>query len=230
MGDIASAPRVLVVDDDREIARLLCELLKVNGFECETASDAASGRRAVAEGRYDLIILDIMMPGESGLEVCRKLRFETSVPILMLTAVSDLIDRVIGLELGADDYMTKPFEGRELLARCRALLRRVEPKKGIGVMRLGELSLDFSKQEVRDGRGRLIVLTMAEFHILRALAERPNVIMSRAWLDEAAGLASHSPRSRNLDVIVGRIRQKLEHHGAVPLIETIRGGGYVLGC
>ena len=229
-------PRVLIVDDDKEIARLLAELLERHDYRFDLAHDVAEARRRLAKQSYDLIVLDVMMPGENGLDLCRQIRARSSMPILMLTAMAQLTDRVVGLELGADDYITKPFEGRELLARIRALLRRANgqgagavPSQAASPLSFGAWRLDVAKAELRYNGRLLVPLTTAEFRILRALAERPNVIMSRDWLGEAAQGSVPNAQSRNVDVAISRLRAKMApHEQGGPTIETVRSGGYVL--
>jgi|688.fasta_scaffold226444_1 two-component system OmpR family response regulator len=226
-------PRVLVVDDDRDIGRMLQDLFARNGIESDVEFSAAGGRKRLTSTSYDLVVLDVVMPGESGFDLCRSIRTQSRTPILMLTAISDLVDRVVGLEIGADDYLTKPFEGRELVARCRALLRRSQaPTKGDAERSLVGLGFTMSqgRQELRDQKGRLVDLTATEFQVLFALAARPNIIMSREWIAEASGLGLHVARGRSLDVIIGRIRSKLLDACGLTGIETIRGGGYVFNA
>jgi two-component system OmpR family response regulator len=226
--------RILIVDDDREIARLLVELLERHDYEVEAASNAASARGLLRARSFDLVICDVRMPGESGTDLCRQIRNQSTVPIIMLTAVCELTDRVIGLELGADDYITKPFEGRELMARIRAVMRRAgetatRPTRTPSILTFGEWRLDLGKSELRRASGALVPLSNAEFNVLSALAQRPNVVMSREWLAEVALGAAHCPGSRNIDVVVSRLRTKVRAHdaGDEP-IETVRTGGYAL--
>lgn len=226
--------QILVVDDDREIARLLTELLERYDYQVQVAHSAEAARQLLNARPFDLVILDVLMPGETGTELCLHIRRHSAVPIIMLTAVSELPDRVIGLEVGADDYIAKPFEGRELLARIRALLRRLgqgRPRqdKDRPVIAFGEWRLDLGRNELRSAAGVLVPLANAEFQVLRALAQRPNVVMSREWLAEAALGATHDPASRGIDVLISRLRSKMRpHEGSAPLIETLRTGGYAL--
>ncbi len=226
--------RILLVDDDREIAMLVRDLLNENHFDIEVAHDATSARQKNLRRSYDLMIIDVMMPGGSGLDLCREIRVGSKTPIIMLTAMSSLVDRIIGLELGADDYITKPFEGRELLARVRALLRRsadapIGKASRPSMLAFGEWRLDLVRGELRRTNGILVPLAAAELRVLQAFAERPDIIMSRDWLTEAADADPYSPKSRNIDVIVSRLRAKMQPHDPDgPAIETVRGGGYVL--
>lgn len=228
--------RILIVDDDKETARLLGDLLKRHDYSLDLAYDVAAARQQLAEESYDLIVLDVRMPGEDGLDLCRETRARSSIPILMLTAMAQMTDRVVGLELGADDYVTKPFEGRELLARIRALLRRA---RGQGAMSrtsprssplsFGAWRLDVAKTELRYDDRLLVPLTKVEFQILRAMAERPNVIMTRNWLGEAAQGSVPAAHSRNVDIAISRLRAKMApYERGRPLIETVRSGGYVI--
>jgi two-component system OmpR family response regulator len=226
--------QILVVDDDREIARLVTELLERYDYEVEVAHSAEAARRLLKAKPFDLVILDVLMPGETGTELCLQIRNHSAVPIIMLTAVSELTDRVVGLVVGADDYIAKPFEGRELLARIRALLRRfghtpAAQGKSERLIAFGEWRLDLSRRELRSAAGVLVPLSNAEFQVLRALAQRPNVVMSREWLAEDALGATHDPASRGIDVLICRLRSKMRpHEDATPLIETLRSGGYAL--
>ena len=231
---MARRSRILLIDDDRELAQLVSDLLAMNGFDVAVATDAQDAREKLSKSAYDLLISDVMMPGGSGLDFCRDVRSRSKVPIIMLTALSGLVDRVIGLELGADDYVTKPFESRELLARVRALLRRVDEGAGItqqrpSMLAFGEWRLDLAKGELRRSAGVLVPLTAVELRVVRAFAERPGVIMSRDWLSEVAETDAGVPRSRSIDVLVSRLRAKMSPHDqGRPAIETVRGGGYVL--
>jgi two-component system OmpR family response regulator len=231
---MAQLKRLLVVDDDREIGRLLVQLFERSEYEVDAVLSAEAARARLKIRAYDLVLLDVMMPGETGIVLCRQIRAQSGVPIIMLTAVSELTDRVVGLELGADDYITKPFEGRELLARVRAVLRRstdgaTETVKGTASLDFGVWRLDVRRRELRSAAGVMVPLSNAEFRVLRALAQRPNVVMSRDWLAEAALGASYAQDSRGIDVLISRLRSKLHpHEGERETIGTVRAGGYVL--
>jgi two-component system OmpR family response regulator len=184
---------------------------------------------------FDLLILDVMMPGETGIDLCRKVRATSQIPIIMLTAVSHLVDRVVSLEVGADDYVTKPFEGREIVARIRALLRRsgaTLPKDAPPQQRVITFrgwTLDLMRSELRSDAGILVPLTLAEFDLLQALAQRQDVVMSREWLMETTRGSVRPQQSRNVDVLVNRLRGKMQPYQTGPsFIETVRQGGYIM--
>jgi two-component system OmpR family response regulator len=227
-------PHILIVDDDREIRDLLARFLTRHDFRVDTAADGREMDRALAGGRFDLIVLDLMMPGEDGLAICRRLRAETAMPILMLTALGEEADRIVGLEIGADDYLPKPFNPRELLARIRAVLRRAEaePRGATGEDRASALTfdgwrLDRSARELRDPEGTLVPLTSGEFDLLEALAERPQQILSRDQLADLTSGRVLGPLDRSIDVALSRLRRKLGEDPKTPrLIKTVRHGGY----
>jgi two-component system OmpR family response regulator len=230
---------ILVVDDDREIRNLLSKFLAKNGFRVSLAADGREMRRVLAEAKIDLIVLDLMLPGESGLTLCGQLRATTSTPIIMLTAVSEETDRIIGLEMGADDYLPKPFNPRELLARIRAILRRTEDRAAVAVAASGESDPVFTfdgwklhpaRRQLLDPAGHQVDLTGGEFDLLVTLVERPQRVLSRdRLLDLTKGRAA-SLFDRSVDVQIGRLRRKLENAaaGGGALIATVRGGGYML--
>ncbi len=230
-----ATPHILVVDDHREIRDAVSRYLERNGMRASSARDAAEMDAKLAAGHFDLIVLDVMMPGEDGLSVCRRLSAEGKVPILMLTALGEETDRIVGLELGADDYLPKPFNPRELLARIKAILRRSDRAE----LHAGALSgrrVDFADWELDTDRRVLIArdgaettLTTAEFRLLTVLLERPRMVLSRdQLLDLTAGRAAQS-FDRSIDNQVSRLRRKLENDPARPeIITTVRGGGYCL--
>ena len=232
------SPHILVVDDDREIRSLLSKFLAKNGLRVSVAADGREMRRVLDEAKIDLIVLDVMLPGESGLTLCGQLRATTTIPILMLTAVAEDTDRIIGLEMGADDYLPKPFNPRELLARVRAILRRAEDRvpASVGVEAEAEVTFAFDgwtlspgRRQVLDPSERAVDLTGGEFDLLQALVERPQRVLSRdRLLDLTKGRAA-SLFDRPIDVQIGRLRRKLEAAavGAGALIATVRGGGYM---
>ncbi len=224
--------RVLVVDDDPALRELLSEYLTANGLEVEAVGDGAAMRRALAAGMPGAIVLDLMLPGEDGLSLARELRTHSDVPILMLSARGEEIDRVIGLEVGADDYLAKPFGPRELLARLRALLRRsrgtaAEPDAPASHPRFGPFQLDLAAHRLlRDGVE--IRLTGAEFDLLRVLVERPNRVLSRDDLVSQLKGYDRDPFDRSIDIRVTRLRRKIEDDPAAPAyVRTIRGEGYL---
>lgn len=229
-------PHILIVDDDLDIRRLMMELFDERGFRVTAVADGAAMARQLSSTKFDLAILDVMLPGEDGLELCRRIRRESNLPIIMLTARGDETDRVVGLEMGADDYVAKPFGPRELVARVRALLRRVrdgaEANGGVK-SRLARLTFDgwvieMARRELRAPDGALVSLTGTEFDMLVVLAERaPNVVSRDQLLDLVRGRAS-SPFDRSIDVSISRLRKKIEAMPEDPrIIRTVRNSGYV---
>jgi two-component system response regulator MprA len=226
MNDFSRAPRVLVVEDDEDIAQALQRSLRMEGYEVRAVPD---GQAALEHGRSfapDLVILDLGLPGLDGLEVARSLRAEDDVPILILTARDALESRVEGLDAGADDYLVKPFERQELLARLRALLRR-RPPRGQATLTVGDLKLNPDTHEVtRAERG--IELTQREFELLEYLMRNERIVISRQrLLDEVWGYDPFS-MTNTIEVFVSNLRRKLEAGGEPRLLHTIRGAGYVL--
>ncbi len=220
----------LLVEDDARLAALTREYLEGHGVAVVAVGD---GRRGLAEalgGRFDVVLLDLMLPGKDGLEVCRELRGRSDVPIIVLTARGEEADRVMGLELGADDYLAKPFSPRELLARIRAVTRRAKGRAGpaLGVVRVGALRIDPAARTV-ELDGAPVHLTAYEFALLEALARRAGRVLSREQLMELAGGSAEDAFDRSIDVHVSRLRQKLGDDPRRPrLIKTVRGSGYVL--
>ena len=222
------AHRILLVDDDARLHDLLTTYLSQNGFAVIGAHDGAKGLALLEAGSFDAVLLDVMMPGLDGIEVCRRIRARSRVPIVMLTAKGDETDRVVGLELGADDYVTKPFSPRELLARLRALLRRAQPEADTRRLAVGDLILDLEARGVSVA-GRTVELTGIEFDILVTLAKRAGRVVARDGLLAAAGRDDVSVGERTVDVHVSHLRQKLGDDPRAPTrIKTVRGVGYVL--
>ena len=220
--------RVLVVDDDVKTVELVKLYLNRDGYRVMTAYDGIEALRLARESRPDLIVLDLMLPGMDGLEVCRTLRNESDVPIIMLTAMTTDQDKLNGLELGADDYMTKPFSPRELAARVRTVLRRLPGERGPAQVRYGELTIDFHKHEATIA-GRSVPLTLVEFKLLGALAKEPGRVFSRAQLIEQALGPDFEGFDRTIDVHILKLRRKLEPDPAHPThIKTVYGVGYKL--
>ncbi len=230
------APHILVVDDDREIRELLSKFLEKQGMRVSAARDAREARKLWPLGRYHLVVLDLMMPGEPGLDFARWLRGQSDVPIVILTAMGEETDRIVGLELGADDYVSKPFNPRELLARIRAVLRRVSgegstaakepPPKAI---RFAGWTLEPARRRLLNPDGAEVALTGGEYELLLVLVERPNRVLTRDMLMDLLRGRQAGPFDRAIDVAVSRLRRKLEDDGRNPnLIKTVRGGGYVL--
>ena len=219
--------RVLVVEDDPAILRGLADNLRFESYEVLTATDGETGYRLAREQRPDVVVLDLMLPRMSGYEVCRKLRAEgVQTPILMLTARGEEADRILGLDLGADDYITKPFSIRELLARIRAVLRRAHPLKAMpDELRFADVAIDFRKYEAKKGE-RVLDLTRKEFGILRFLAARAGDVVTRDdLLNEVWGYES-SPTTRTVDTHVASLRAKLGDDPAQPRLQTVHGVGY----
>ena len=234
-----TAPRehLLVVDDDREIRRLLDEYLGQSGYRVTAVGDGRAMRRALEGHRIDLVVLDLMLPGEDGLELCRGLRSRSNIPVLMLTARSAEVDRIVGLEMGADDYLAKPFNPRELLARIRSILRRARAlphnleAEDVTAFRFAGWTLDVASRNAVAPDGLLVPLSGAEFRLLRVLLERPQRVLARDQLLEFVNGREAVPFDRSIDVLVGRLRRRLRDDGKEPtLIKTVRGEGYVLAA
>ena len=225
-----AGPQILVVDDDDEIRSLLQVVLTREGFRVQQAKDAPTARRMLgAQGSVDLIILDIMMPGEDGLSFCQRLRETLDTPILMVSARGLSIDRSIGLELGADDYLPKPFERRELVARVKAILRRGGTSAGASQLRVGGLLVDLGRRAVLDARDAPLSLTSGEFELLRCFLDRPGRVLSRDQLIEWTRGRIADTFDRNIDVQMSRLRKKLMESGfPEDGFKTVRNAGYVL--
>jgi two-component system OmpR family response regulator len=229
----APAPTLLLVEDDPEISRLVGEFMGREGFEVATARDAREMDTALQRLRPDLIILDLMLPGEDGLSICRRLRATDTIPILMLTAKSDEIDRVVGLEMGADDYLGKPFGPRELLARVRAILRRAQqtpPQQTNRRYAFDRFVLDLDTRSMeRVGQDAdTVTLTSAEFDLLACFIQRPRRVLTRDQILDWTRGRSAEPFDRTVDMLISRLRKKLD--AASPgsnLITTVRNGGYL---
>jgi two-component system, OmpR family, response regulator len=221
--------RVLLIDDDAAFTALLAEYLVGDGFACETASNPVEGLERALTERFDAIILDVMMPQMDGMEVLRRLRRETALPVLMLTAKGDSIDRIVGLELGADDYVPKPVHPRELAARLRNVLKRQTPDASVQAreIRVGPLRLAPSSREAWVGEAAL-ALTVSEFDLLLVLARRPGEVVTKDELFERALRRPREPYDRSVDVHVSNLRQKLGAAGGGIEIETARALGYRL--
>ena len=220
--------QVLVVEDEADIRDLIIFHLAREGFQTRTAGTGAEALQRMRKSRPDLVILDLMIPELDGLEVCRRLRRDpatASIPVIILTAKGDEVDRVVGLEIGADDYVTKPFSPKELVARVRALLRRARPEAASGVMSVGSLTVDFGKYTVRVD-GATVSLTSKEFELLKALIEAKGRVLSREFLlDHVWGYArAEEIESRTVDVHIRRLRAKLGKDGA--RILTVKNVGY----
>jgi DNA-binding response OmpR family regulator len=218
--------RVLVVEDDEDIADVLRRSLRNEGYEVRTSADGVEALDVASGFVPDLVVLDLGLPRMDGVEVCRRLRADSDVPILMLTARTETDDRVIGLDSGADDYLVKPFERRELLARIRALLRR-RPPRGSASLEVGDLTLNPDTREVHRG-DRAIELTNREFELLEFLMRNERLVVSRErLLDEVWGY-DPTAATNTIDVFISNVRRKLEEDGEPRLLHTKRGAGYVL--
>jgi DNA-binding response OmpR family regulator len=228
--DAPSTIKVLLVEDDARLAQLTCRYLEGHSVMVTVAADGVEGQAEALRRQYDCVVLDIMLPGRDGLEVCRQLRSRIDVPIIMVTARGEESDRVLGLEVGADDYVTKPFSPRELLARIRANVRRVRGQAGPApeTIQVGGLVLDPAKMTVTLD-GAPVDVTAYEFSILRALAQRPGKVLSREQLLDLAKGSADLSFDRSIDVHVSRLRAKLGDDSRSPkILKTVRGVGYLL--
>jgi two-component system OmpR family response regulator len=232
------SPHILIVDDDREIRELLARFLERNRLRVTAVRDGREARRAWVNGHFHLVVLDLMLPGEGGLDLARWMRTQSEVPIVMLTAMGEETDRIVGLELGADDYVPKPFNPRELLARIRAVLRRSgdgrarDPARDNGhVMRFSGWTLDPARRRLLNPDAVEVALTGGEFDLLTALVDRANRVLTRDMLLDLLRGRQAGPFDRAIDVAISRLRRKLEDDGRhAQLIKTVRGGGYVLAA
>lgn len=227
---------ILVVDDDREIRDLVTRYLSKHGLRARGAADGREMRQALNDWSIDLIVLDLMLPGEDGLSLCRRLRAESEIPVIMLTAMGEETDRIVGLEMGADDYVAKPFNPRELLARIKAVLRRAEGRPAgrpdradrPSVLVFAGWRLDFDRRELVSALGVLVPLSAGEYDLLAAFATRPQRVLSRDQLLDLARGREGQPFDRAIDVQVSRLRRKIEVDPGNPLlIKTVRSGGYM---
>jgi DNA-binding response OmpR family regulator len=220
--------RVLCIDDDTRLYELLASFMAPNGVALVHAADGRRGLAALEGGVFDAVLLDVMMPGIDGLEVCKRIRQKSQVPVIMLTAKGDETDRVVGLELGADDYVPKPFSPRELLARLRAVLRRASPEAAAVTLSVRDIVIDVPARDVRVA-GAAVELTGIEFDILVTLARRPGRVVPRDTLLSQAGRDDVTVGDRTVDVHVSHLRRKLGDDPRAPrIIKTVRGVGYVL--
>jgi two-component system OmpR family response regulator len=229
-----SSPHILVVDDEREIREPLAKYLARNGLRASVAANAGDARKELKTSAIDLVVLDIMMPGEDGLSLCRHLRETTDIPVILLTAMVEDTDRVVGLEIGADDYVTKPFNPRELLARIRAVLRRSQsvprPREAMEGERLkfGGLVLDMNRRELTGNDGVAAPLSTAEFKLLAVFLQRPGIVLSREQLLDLTSGRAAEVFDRTIDNQVSRLRRKIEADPKNPvLVKTVWGGGYM---
>lgn len=228
---------ILVVDDDREIRTLLGEYLQKQGYRVTAVADGKGLRAAMAQSRPDAVILDLMLPGEDGLALCRDLRAHSEVPIIMLTARGEETDRIVGLELGADDYVAKPFSPRELLARIKSVLRRARAlpenlrRDESGVFRFAGWMLDAATRNLTSPEGVVVALSGTDFRLLRIFVDHPNRVLTRDQLVELMLAREAGPYDRAIDVQVSRLRQRLGEDAREPvIIKTVRGRGYVFAA
>lgn len=231
------SPHILVVDDHSEIRDLLKRFLEQHGMRVSCARDGKEMKRLLDEREFDLLVLDLMMPGEDGLTLCRELRVKSRLPIIMLTAMGEETDRIIGLEMGADDYLSKPFNPRELLARIKAVMRRTQveslpvPDTLTRDLRFDRWLLDVNRRELVDEEGVGMSLSTAEFDLLKVFLERPQRVLSRDQLLDLARGREAVAFDRAIDTLVSRLRRKLERDPKNPeLIKTIWGGGYLFAA
>ncbi len=228
-----NAPEILIVDDDPEIRSLLARYLAGQGFRVQSAANRRECEARVAQALPDLVVLDVMLPDGSGLDICRSLRGRFAhLPIIMLTALKEDVDRIIGLELGADDYLGKPFNPRELVARIKAVLRRAQPEEAVAEPRrrygMAGFEIDAEMRRITAGDGAEIELTGAEFDLLKVFLERPGRLLSRDQLLDLTQGRDRDPLDRSIDVLMSRLRRKLGEKSDAPLFKTVRNGGYQL--
>jgi len=228
---------ILIVDDDAEIRSLLREYLERNGMRAQAVADGRGMRAALDDGRFDLVILDLMLPGEDGLTLCRDLRARSNLPVIMLTARGEETDRIVGLEMGADDYVPKPFNPRELLARIKAVLRRSQAlpptpaADAANRLCFAGWTLDLEHRQLTSSDGVVVALSGGEYQLLKVFLEHPNRVLSRDQLLDLTRGRDSTPFDRSIDVQVGRLRRRLGDTGQEPvLIKTVRGEGYILAA
>jgi len=228
-----SAERILIIDDDKELCDLVTEYLRPEGFEVDAAYDAEQGMGRVFAQGYSAVVLDVMLPGSNGFEVLREIRTQSAIPVLMLTARGEEVDRIVGLEIGADDYLPKPFNPRELLARLRAILRRTKPSRlswprpSGRQLTVGDVTLDPAARTV-ELAGVAVELTGVEFSILEILLRAAGAIVTREELSKRVLDRELSPYDRSIDMHISNLRKKLGHKiGSVERIKTIRSTGYI---
>ena len=234
---MSERPRILVVDDDSDVRFMLERYLTRHGFQVDTVENGARMREVIGGSNFELVVLDLNMPGEDGISLARYLRDNHRVGIIMLTAAADVVDRIVGLEVGADDYVTKPFEPRELLARIKSVIRRMEdasppptersPDQGPRIA-FGECALDLDAHKLYGEDGQEITITSMEFDLLKAFADNPNKVLSRDQLLNLAHNRDWEPFDRSIDIRITRLRRKIEPDPKKPqIIKTVRGAGYI---
>lgn len=232
---MSTTPHILIVDDHREIRDLVSRALTKEGFRVTAVADGKAMRKSLADGRFDLILLDLMLPGDSGLVLCREVRASSNIPIIMVTAKGEEVDRIVGLELGADDYLPKPFGIRELIARINAVLRRTRSEGGQAQRNETKTKryafdrwvLDLDARELLRDDGVSVALSTGEFDLLIAMVERPQRVLTREVLLDLARGRSAGAFDRSIDTQISRLRKKLEVDPSDPrIIQTVWGGGY----
>ena len=231
---MSGQPRILVVDDDADLRWMVNKYLSKHEFTVTLAEDGEKMREVLARESFDLAILDINLPGEDGLSLARYLRSNHNIGIIMLSAAAEVFDRIVGLEMGADDYVTKPFEPRELLARVKSVLRRVQDKNETSaegaakLVKFGEFSLDLNSHQLLDQENQAVSLTSMEFDLLKAFAENPNKVLNRDQLLNLSHNRDWDPFDRSIDIRITRLRRKIEIQPSRPqIIKTVRGAGYI---
>lgn len=225
-------PHILIVDDNREIRELLSRFLVKEDYRTSVAQDGREMRKILKDGNIDLIILDLMLPGEDGLSLCRELRADSDIPIIMLTAKGEEIDRIVGLEMGADDYIPKPFNTRELLARMKAVLRRTQSMTKsedlADTYHFAGWTFNTTKRELTSADGVVVPLSTGEYNLLSVFVERPKHVLNREQLMDLTRGRSYDAFDRSIDTQVSRLRRKIEDDAKNPeLVKTVWGGGYV---
>ena len=228
-------PHILIVDDDEDILSLLTRFLRKHACDVTVARGGTEMFAVLETQAIDVVILDVLLRHESGLALCQRLRVGSTLPVIMLTALGEHTDRIVGLEMGADDYLTKPFDARELLARIKAVLRRseragvrAEPKESRPMLVFGKWRLDIARRELRSADNAMVFLSGSEFDLLLAFAEHPQRVLTRDILMDLSHGASHNAFDRSIDVQISRLRRKLEDDPKAPqLIRTVRNGGYI---
>ena len=228
--------RILVIDDDVELCSLVGEYLAAEGFQIEAVHDGERGLQRALSGNYVLVVLDVMLPGINGFEVLRRIRNGSRIPVLLLTARGEDVDRIVGLEIGADDYLPKPFNPRELVARIHAILRRTrsaeKPQKAqlAEILRVGDIELDPATRTVRQA-GKVVELTSVEFNLLQVLLSEAGRVVTRERLADSVLSRKFSPFDRSIDMHVSKVRKKLgDSEGETEHIKTVRGVGYIFAC
>lgn len=231
---MAEMQKILVVDDDSDLRWMVNKYLSKHDYAVTLAEDGEKMREALENDSFDLAILDINLPGEDGLSLARYLRGNYSIGIIMLSAAAEVFDRIVGLEMGADDYVTKPFEPRELLARVKSVLRRTQNVDAVGKqgevkqVKFGEFTLDFESHQLLDKDNQSVSLTSMEFDLLKAFAENPNKVLTRDQLLNLSHNRDWDPFDRSIDIRITRLRRKIEKHPSQPqIIKTVRGAGYI---